>query len=168
MLSTQDTAPIRVRSRANLYDAIRRVGTMDARRIALRLKLAKQIETAKARYADELAELDDAIADQAEKLAAYVAGHQDSVLGGAKTVMTEAGEIAIRALPVQVEVTDQDAAVAHLENSGQDAYIRRSVTLDKRALVKDKPAVEGLGYVEGRQQVVVTPITSGEKIAVQL
>lgn len=168
MPSTQDTAPIRVRSRTSLYDAIKHVGTMDARRIALRLKLAKQIETARARYADELANLDDAIEDQAQRLATYIFHYQDVLLGDAKTVMTEAGEIAIRALPVQVEITDQDAAVAHLENSGQDAYIRRSVSLDKRALVKDQPAVEGLAYVENRQQIVVTPITSGEKIAVQL
>ncbi len=164
------TAPDRVRSLPTLHQAIRAVGEMDARRASIRLKQAKAVEKLRARDADELATLDAAIADQMDKVGRYIGGCIPAFFyDGKRTMMTEAGEVALRALPVQVLVHDEAAAIDESRAIGDgDTYIRTKTNLDLRALAKDRPILEGIEYVENREQLVITPITSGEKIAVQL
>lgn len=162
---TTDLSVVRVRSAPTLHEAIRTVGTLDARRQAIRTKLAKRIADAKAKHADELAELDAAVDDQVDKIRGYVAKNRAAVFGADKSVMTEAGELALRALPTSVEVEDEAAALEALTGT---EFVRVTVALDKRALVKHQPEAEGLAYVEGREKLFITPITSGDKVAVDL
>ena len=160
--------PTRIRSRQNLHDAMLGIGELDARRRKLAEQQKKAVEKAKAKNATEIAELDEQIQETAAKCGAYVDANREAVLGDKKSVVTEAGAIALRKLATGIEVTDDAAAIAYLDTEEMDEYLTRKTTLDKRALVKDTPAVPGVSYTANREQLTFTPTTSGEKVAVEL
>lgn len=58
-------------------------------------------------------------------------------------------------------------AIENITADDKPEYLRYSVALDKRAILKDKPAIPGLDY-EDAEQLVIIPITSGDRVAVQL
>jgi phage host-nuclease inhibitor protein Gam len=151
-----------------LQQAMLDIGTADKRRQAIRTKQAEAVEKAKATYADELADLDAFVEDYAAKVATYINANRVAILGNSKTVVTEAGEIATRALPDTLGEHDPKAVIDALKKKGLDAFLSVKTSLDTRALLKSKPVVKGLSYETGREQIVFTPVTSGAKVAVKL
>lgn len=167
MPDTPTLAPLHIRSRPDLDDAMRALGKMQSEAAHLKLARAKTIAVIEARYAKTVSDLDRAIAEQLSRIRDFIAKNRSLVLGDEKSTILNGGEITIRKRPISVNVVDSERAIQHLVDGYLYAYLRIDTQLDKNALKRDRVPVPGIEYVEG-EQLIVIPITSGDQITADL
>ena len=82
--------------------------------------------------------------------------------GRTKTVRLATGEIAWRMTPTAVRITGEAAVIATLLKRRLVRFLRRSVALNKEAMLADREAAERVPGVafEQREEFVVTPATA--------
>ena len=170
MSTTAIATAILVDSADGLLDGMKNLGKLQSKLAQINLAEAKRIAKAKAAVAADKQALVAAIDSQRDSIATYVVKNRGSILGESIRTVTEAGEIAIEALPAATDVQkgDEEGVIKRLMKRFGDRYVQTTRTLKKGDLLKDRIRVKGLTIKTGREKIVLTPITSGEKITKEI
>lgn len=143
------------------------LGESIVKRAALQEKINARIAKVQAQYASDLAELDNEIERYQTAISEAVAEHPDALDDGKLPGLTS-GDVRVVNLPPKVVVEDPDGLLARLRESGNLDCIRLGKdSVDKTALKKKKPTVEGYSVVSG-QAVGIKPNLTGKEVRVPL
>lgn len=135
-----------------------------------RASLDRMISALSEALATDLAPLLARAAEIESALRAWAEANREALTRGGrtKTVKLVTGEVAWRVGPARLRVEDEAAAVRALIERGRAApYLRVATSLDRAALLKDRPlaaSLPGVAVEPGREEVVVKPLSSaGER-----
>ncbi len=142
-----------------LNEYIASVGKLRREYEAHKASIEERVAEVRSQGNTRLAELAKKIHEEIGGIEAYANDHRDEILiGELKSVSFAAGRIGWRLPPWKVLFLKKGAeiALAYLKKRRMETYLRRTVEIDKEALLKDQPVVPGIKYSQ-KEEFFVEP-----------
>lgn len=162
---------IPVKSLKSLNSGMRRAGEIQtALKQATADKSAAEAEVLEA-HQPRCTELLKALTEQQREISAYVARQRTQLFGDETSIEIPGGAIAIRQRPEMVMIArgEEKEIIARLLKAKKNRFLSsKPPTLNKKALLDDRPRLKGITYGRSGESLDLTPVTSGEKITLDL
>jgi phage host-nuclease inhibitor protein Gam len=151
-----------------LNERIRLVGALEQQLSEISAAAETEISKIKQESTLVLAPIAERILREISGIKQYAEANRTSLLvGDAKSISFSAGRIGWKMTPLRVSFIKKGAekALAFLKANKMKKYLRVVTEIDKEALLKDRPVVDGVGYKQ-QDEFFVEPNRDPSKIEV--
>ncbi|MBF0249936.1 MAG: host-nuclease inhibitor Gam family protein [Alphaproteobacteria bacterium] len=142
--------------------AVAEIGRLQRAQTEFKTKMDDELEAVRARYADDLRLVSDAIKAKAKGLQTWCEANRAKLTdnGKVKTHRFLAGEVSWRNRPPKVSIRGVQAVLDKLVDLGLTQFIRTNQDIDKAAMLKDPEkaaAVDGVSIGSAGEDFVIKP-----------
>jgi phage host-nuclease inhibitor protein Gam len=141
-----------------------RIGTLTRSIEDIKLTLEEDVAKARAAANDAAAPLEAELKRLTASVKAFATAHRSTILPkDKKSVVLPGGEIGWRLPPTRVTIArdGEEKVIGVIEGLGLTEYLRIETTLDREALLRDRPVIAGIKYTQ-KEQFFVKLVSSKE------